>query len=60
MSDSSWPSSWQQKIADFGSIDYTIAAGRSLVVHFGTDNSSGDTLWFAYDTTTHFSRLEVT
>ena len=44
---------------DFGLVNHTIAAGRSLVVHVGTADASDDALWFAYDTTGFNSRLTI-
>ena len=54
-----WPSSWQAVTVDLGPVAHTIAANRSLVIHLAVVDPSDDSLWFAYDTTTHDSRLTI-
>jgi hypothetical protein len=53
-----WPSSWEERSIDLGTLSYVVSAGRALVIHVGTDSLSDDDLWFAYDTNSFDSRLE--
>jgi hypothetical protein len=51
---------WMEKTISFGSVAATtIASGRSLEVKIIVGSSAADDMWFAYDTTTHPSRLIV-
>ncbi|MCP3988593.1 MAG: hypothetical protein GY724_05950 [Actinomycetia bacterium] len=56
----SWPSSWSDAEIDLGVINYTITTSRSLVVKVALVATAGESLWFAYDTTTYQSRLFLT
>ncbi len=56
---SPWPNNWQLVNVNLGTVNHTIASGRSLVIHLAVTGSSDDDLWFAYDTTTYQSRLTV-
>jgi hypothetical protein len=58
--------SWNDGVAnfgfdtyDFGVVNYTVAAGRSLRVKVTVDPPSADDMWFAYDTTSYPSRLLI-
>ncbi len=51
---------WIEDSFDFGSVSYTIGAGRYLGVKIIVADSSGDDMWFAYDATSYQSRLEFT
>ena len=52
--------SWTQRTIDFGAINHTITAGRMLRLEIIVVDTSGDDLWFAYDTTTYTARLHIT
>lgn len=51
-------STWVQHTLDFGSVNYTVASGRTLAVKTIVNNASGDDLWFAYDTTSYPTKLD--
>ncbi len=58
---SPWNSSqtWVVRTIDFGSIDHTIPANRSLALKIVVGSASGDDMWFAYDTASYPSSLTV-
>ena len=53
-------SNWVEREVDFGSITAIIPGGRSLAVKIVVADNSGDDMWFAYDTVSYPSRLNVT
>ncbi len=61
VTDSTWGDgfAWEQKTVSFGNVTYSVAAGRYLAVKIVVNDSSGDDLWFAYDTTSFQSRLVI-
>ena len=52
-------STWVSRTIDLGSVTHTIASNRTLRVKVVVDGSSGDDMWFAYDTTAYDSVLTV-
>ena len=50
---------WTARTVDFGSINYSMAADRTLRVKIVVAASSDGDLWFAYDTTSYGSVFEV-
>ncbi|MBA4065781.1 MAG: hypothetical protein C0501_19095 [Isosphaera sp.] len=51
---------WEEFVINFGTVNHTVAASRSLGVVVVVNNGSDDDLWFAYDTTAFPSRLQYT
>lgn len=49
--------SWIQQALSFGSVSYTVAAGRTLELKVILGSASEDSMWFAYDTTAYPSVL---
>jgi Domain of unknown function (DUF4347)/Bacterial Ig domain/Bacterial cadherin-like domain len=54
-----WSAPFAEESLDFGTINYTVAAGRYLAVKVVVGNTSDDDLWFAYDATAYPSRLQI-
>jgi chitodextrinase len=52
-------STWVEHTIDFGDLTYTVNPGRTLVLKIIVHNDSGDNMWFAYDTTSYESILEM-
>lgn len=50
---------WIARTIGFGSVDYSVPPGRSLAVKVVVAVRSEGDMWFAYDTTSHPSRLSV-
>jgi hypothetical protein len=50
---------WSQGTINFGPLNHTLAAGRTLRVRVQVAGNSGDGMWFAYDTTTYPSVLRI-
>ena len=48
---------WLQQTVGFGSVNYTVSAGRTLELKVIVGSASEDDLWFAYDTTAYPSVL---
>ena len=51
---------WTQRTIDFGAINHTVTAGRMIRLEIIVLDTSGDDLWFAYDTATYPARLHIT
>ena len=51
--------SWVLKTFQFACVSYTIPAGNFLEVKLIVGNSAGDAMWFAYDTTSYDSRVQL-
>ncbi|MDX2467480.1 MAG: hypothetical protein QNL12_09210 [Acidimicrobiia bacterium] len=51
--------SWTSKTLSFGNVDYTIAAGRVLVLKVVVRDNSDDDMWFAYDSAAYPSSLSL-
>ncbi len=52
---------WIEETFDFGTVDYTLTAGRYLGVKIVVNNGlAADAMWLAYDVTSSPSRLTVT
>jgi signal peptidase I len=47
---------WTERTLDFGTLSYTVPAGRMLRLEVVVANNSAD-MWFAYDTAAHPSRF---
>ncbi|MFQ5967205.1 MAG: hypothetical protein ACE5MI_06295 [Acidimicrobiia bacterium] len=53
-------STWVEHTLDFGTVSYTVAAGRVLAVKVVVDDTpADDDMWFAYDTVDYQSRLNI-
>lgn len=50
-------SDWAQQTLSFGTIDYTVAAGRTLELKLMLGSAAEDSMWIAYDTTVYPSVL---
>lgn len=50
---------WVSRTIDLGSVNYTIAASRTLRVKLVVGPDAGDDMWFAYDTSSYPSQLRV-
>ena len=50
---------WVMKTISFGCSSYTIAAGDQLEVKLIVNSAAEDAMWFAYDTTSYDSRVEL-
>ena len=62
LTDTTWQdgtSSWVLKTVSFSCGSYTIPAGNRLEIKIIVSASSADDMWFAYDTATYDSRLEL-
>ena len=57
--DGSGVSTWVEKTVSLGFVSHSITSGRTLRVKLVVGNDSGDDMWFAWDTTSFDSRLEV-
>ena len=49
-----------QRTASIGSLDYTIPEGNELEVKLIVDSSAVNNMWFAYDTLTYQSVVQIT
>ena len=52
-------SGWVARTIDFGTVGYTVAVGRSLAVKLVVTDQAHDDMWFAYDTASYASALNV-
>jgi len=59
LADGPWAATVEEKTINLGAVGHTITAGRSMVIKIATIDPSEDELWFAYDTTTYPSRLQI-
>jgi hypothetical protein len=50
---------WVARTISFGSIDYSLAADRSLALKVTVNNGAQDDMWLAYDAVPYPSRLSV-
>jgi hypothetical protein len=50
---------WVERTIDFGSVTYTISGGRNLAVKLVVGANADDAMWFAYDTVSYPSRLNI-
>jgi hypothetical protein len=50
---------WVSKTVAIPAVDYTVPAGNRLEVKVIVGSSSGDDMWFAYDTVSYYSYVEV-
>ncbi|MCK5548129.1 MAG: hypothetical protein KAI64_03885, partial [Thermoplasmata archaeon] len=60
ITESSWPAGdFQEESILFSSVQYTLPAGNSLLLRVFVDDNSDDDMWFAYNTTTYDTHLEM-
>ena len=52
-------STWVEHTIDFGTVIYTVPAGRALSLKLIVGSDADDSMWFAYDTMAYPSRLGV-
>jgi len=52
-------SSWVEKTVTFAAVNYTLLAGHQLEIKLIVDSGSADDTWFAYDTVSYASRLQL-
>lgn len=50
---------WSQKTLSFNAGSYTLPAGHRLEIKLTADGSSGDDIWFAYDTISFPGRVKI-
>ncbi|MCP4307591.1 MAG: hypothetical protein GY788_22510 [bacterium] len=50
---------WVAGSVEFGTVDYTVAADRALAVQLVVTSNADDDMWFAYDTVSYPSALNV-
>jgi hypothetical protein len=62
LTDSTWQdglSGWVEKQVTLSCISKSVQIGQSLEVKIVVGGNAGDDMWFAYDTVTQNSRLEL-
>ena len=50
---------WVEHTINFGTLSHTVLPGRTLKLKITVGNSADDDMWFAYDTTSYPSRLDL-
>jgi len=51
--------SWVGKTVTFAAVNYSLPAGHQLEIKLIVDPGSADDMWFAYDTASYASRLQL-
>ena len=57
--DTAGSGTWVEKTIDLGTVTHTITAARTLRVKIVVGPDAGDSMWFAYDTTSYDSHLQI-